>query len=296
VARIAWVNGKILAADEPAIAPTDRGFMYGEGLFETMRAYLGKVFRQARHLDRLIRSATEIGLSPPSRDLLERGIAESLAAGGMSNAIVRVTVTSGTGEVGPQTVVALVRPLKLPPPQHYSQGCRAASVAIGLAPGSALRRVKSLNYLDKLLAAAAAEWAGADEALLVDKDARVVEAAMRNVFGVVGGRLVTPPVARGLLPGVTREAVLEVAARAGIPADERDVTLSELQAADECFLTSSIAEIIPVASVDGRAVGEGAPGEVTKRLTEAYRVLVADELGLESDFAKATSDKSKRSG
>jgi branched-chain amino acid aminotransferase len=218
MAGIAWVNGKLFAPDEPAIAPADRGFMYGEGLFETMRAYRGKVFRQARHLSRLLASATAIGLAPPSRELLERAITEALAAGGMSNATVRLTVTPGMGGLGSQTVVVLVRQLKLPPPQHYSQGCRVASVAIGLASGSVLRTAKSLNYLDKLLAMRAAEWAGGEEALLVDADGSVIEAAMRNVFAVAGRRLVTPPLSRGLLPGVTREAVLEIVARAGAPA------------------------------------------------------------------------------
>ncbi|MGD0112120.1 MAG: aminotransferase class IV [Armatimonadota bacterium] len=283
MAGIAWVNGKLFAPDEPAIAPADRGFMYGEGLFETMRAYRGKVFRQARHLSRLLASATAIGLAPPSRELLERAITEALAAGGMSNATVRLTVTPGMGGLGSQTVVVLVRQLKLPPPQHYSQGCRVASVAIGLASGSVLRTAKSLNYLDKLLAMRAAEWAGGEEALLVDADGSVIEAAMRNVFAVAGRRLVTPPLSRGLLPGVTREAVLEIVARAGAPAVERDVTVSELQAADECFLTSSVAEVIPVALLDGRAVGGGAPGPVTKQVTEAYRALVAEELGFDSN-------------
>jgi branched-chain amino acid aminotransferase len=283
MAGIAWVNGKLVGADEPAITPSDRGFMYGEGLFETMRAYRRKVFREARHLSRLLASAGAIGLTPPHRELLERGVTEALAAGEMSTATVRLTVTSGAGGLGSQTVVVLVRPLRLPPPQHYSQGCRVVSAPMGLASGSLLRTAKSLNYLDKLLATRDAEWAGGDEAVLVDGDGCVVEAAMRNVFAVVGGRLTTPPLSRGLLPGVTREAVLEIAARAGAPAVERDFTVSELQAAEECFLTSSIAEVIPVASVDGRAIGGGAPGPVTKQVTEAYRALVAEELGFDSN-------------
>jgi len=143
--------------------------------------------------------------------------------------------------------------------------------------------VKSLNYLDKLMARRTARWQQADEAVLVDADGYVVEGAMRNVFAVIEGKALTPPVSRGLLPGITREAVLEVAARAGAATEERDLKLEELRGADECFFTSSVAEVLPVASVDGHAMAMAAPGPVTARLTEAYRSLVDEELGLGSD-------------
>jgi len=287
VAGIAWVNGRLVSPDEPAIAATDRGFLYGEGLFETMRAYREKVFRQKQHLDRMIAAAPKIDLAPPSQEVLNRAISEALAAGGMSNAVVRLTLTPGQGQLGAPTVVALIRPLTLPPPEQYGHGCRAASVPIAQVGAAALRRVKSLNYLDKLMAQQAARWAGADEAILVDADGCVVEAAMRNVFAVIGARLVTPPLSRGLLPGITREAVLEIAKRAGMASDERDIALAELKGAEECFLTSSIAEIVPVASVDGEAMKGAAPGAITKRLTEAYRALVAEELDFDSEGKRA---------
>jgi branched-chain amino acid aminotransferase len=281
MAGIAWVNGKLVSAEEAAIAPADRGFLYGEGLFETMRAYRGRVFRLSRHLDRLLASAPKIDLTPPGRGLLERAVSEALAAGGMSNAVVRLTVTPGLGRLGEPTLVVLIRPLTLPPPEQYGHGCRAVSVPVAQVGSAPLRSVKSLNYLDKLLAQGAARWARADEAILVDPDGCVVEAAMRNVFAVVGGRLVTPPSSRGLLPGITREAVLEIAGRTGLAADERDLPLAELKAAEERFLTSSIAEILPVASVDGET--GPAPGPITRRLTEGYRALVAEELGFDSE-------------
>jgi len=280
MAGVAWVNGKILSADRAAIAPADRGFMYGEGLFETMRAYQGKVFRLGRHLERLAAAAPELGLTPPAREVCERAVAEALAASGIGGAAVRLTVTPGLADAGSPTLVVVVRALTLPPPEQYASGCRAITVASALTVSALLRRVKSLNYLDKLLAQRRAEQAGGDEAILCDPDGCVAEAAMRNIFAVLTGDLVTPPLSRGILPGITREAVLEVAAKAGLRCHERDLQLGELIGADECFLTSSLAEVLPVASIDGRPLTGSPPGPVTRMLVEAYRALVSQELAI----------------
>jgi len=271
MAGIAWVNGRIVDADEPAIAVTDRGFMYGEGLFETMRAYGGRVFRLEQHLARMLRGAEELGLQEQARRLRSQEVTEALAASDLSDAVVRLTVTSSSA-------VVLVRPLSLPPAERYQRGCAAITLPSVITSVSLLRRIKSLNYLDKLLAQRTAEAAGAHEAILLDPDDYVIEAARRNVFAVIGGRAVTPPIRRGLLPGITRAAVMQVAARVGVGHEERDLTREELLSAKECFLTSSIAEILPVASVDGRTFR--AAGPVTAALTQAYRDLVAEELNL----------------
>jgi len=271
MAGIAWVNGRIVDADEPAIAVTDRGFMYGEGLFETMRAYGGRVFRLEQHLARMLRGAEELGLQEQARRLRSQEVTEALAASDLSDAVVRLTLTANS-------LVILVRPLSLPPPERYVHGCIAITTPAAVVQESPLRRLKSLNYLDKLLAQRAAETAGAHEAILLDPDGCVIEAARRNVFAVIGGRAITPPVSRGLLPGLTRAAVMEVAPRVGVGYEERDLTREELLSAKECFLTSSIAEILPVASVDGRTFR--AAGPVTAALTQAYRDLVAEELNL----------------
>ncbi len=273
MAGIAWVNGRLLPPEEAAISPLDPGFMYGEGLFETMRAYGGKVFRLAEHLSRMREAAAEVGLQEQAGRLRSQEVTEALSASGLADASVRVTVTRGT-------LVVLVRPLSLPPRGQYERGCDAVSVPAAQAPGTVLRRVKSLNYLDKLLAQREAKRQGADEAVLVEADGLVIEGAMRNAFAVVGGKLVTPPLSRGLLPGITRATVLEIAVKLGVPYSEHDITLSELQHADECFLTSSLAEILPVASVDGHRLGAAAPGPVTRRLMQGYRELVVEELGL----------------
>jgi branched-chain amino acid aminotransferase len=202
-----------------------------------------------------------------------------LDAGGLADASVRLTVTPGIAGAPAPTIVVLVRPLALPPADLYESGCLAVSVAAAQAPGSALRRIKSLNYLDKLLAQRTASQRGAHEAILVDPDGCVVEGAMRNIFAVFGGELVTPPLSRGLLPGITRATVLDIARGRGIPSRERDIALTELYAAEECFLTSSIAEILPVRSVDGNAMPAAAPGAATTAITAAYRELVAREAG-----------------
>lgn len=259
--------------EEGAISVLDRGFMYGEGLFETMRAYGGRVFRLEQHLARMRDAAADVGLKEQARRLRSRDVMEALSASGLTDAVVRVTVT-------PSTLVVLVRPLSLPPQERYERGCAAVAMPAAVMGGSVLRRIKSLNYLDKLLAQRAAERAGADEAILVDPDGCVVEGAMRNVFAVVRGELVTPPLSRGLLPGVTREAVLEMAEQQEIASAERDATVADLMAAEECFLTSSLAEILPVASVDGQALPAPVPGTITLKLMEGYRRLVAEELGL----------------
>ena len=280
MAGIAWVNGKLLPPEQPAISALDGGFMYGEGLFETMRAYGGRVFRLAQHLERLVIAAAELSFTPPTGQELSRGVEEALAAGELPDATVRLTVTPGIAGSPKPTVVVIVRPLALPPADLYESGCIAVSVAAAQAPGSVLRRIKSLNYLDKLLAQRTASQRGAHEAILVDPDGCVIEGAMRNVFAVFGDEVVTPPLSRGFLPGITRQTVLEIAGAKDTRCRERDVPLRELYTADECFLTSSLAEILPVRSVDGNAMRGGAPGPTTAYLARGYRERVAREIGL----------------
>ena len=273
MAGIAWVNGKLLPPDEPAISPLDGGFMYGEGLFETMRAYNGRVFRLRQHLERLIVSADDLSFTPPNAEKLTLAVEKALGEGGLDDAIVRLTVTPGVAGSPTPTVVVRVRPLALPPPQLYDSGCLAVSVAAAHTADNPLRRIKSLNYLDKLLAQRAAARRDAHEAILVDPDGCVIEGAMRNIFAVFSGELVTPPLSRALLPGITRATILKIAEEEGIPAHERDIPLTELYAADEAFLTSSIAEIIPIASVDGNSLKTEAPGPLTTSITKLYRAL-----------------------
>ncbi len=278
MAGIAWVNGRLLAPEEAAIGPLDGGFMYGEGLFETMRAYRGRVFRLAHHLERLILAAKELDFDPPTAPALTSAVHEALEASELSEAMVRLTVTPGAAAAESLTIVVLVRPLALPSADLYQVGCRAVSVPATHCSSSPLRRIKSLNYLDKLLAQRAAARKDAHEAILIDPDGCVVEGAMRNVFAVFEGALVTPPLSRGLLPGVTRATVLEIARARGILSHERDIPLTELYKAEEAFLTSSVAEIIPIAAVDGNII-KASPGPVTVGLMRDYRDKVWREVG-----------------
>jgi branched-chain amino acid aminotransferase len=274
------VNGRLLPPDQAAVSVLDPGFMHGEGLFETMRVYGGRVFRLEQHLARMTAAAAEMGLQQQAERLRPQDVSEALSASGLAEASVRVTVT-------PSTLVVLVRRLSLPPRERYERGCAVVTVPVALVRGHVLRQMKSLSYLDKLLAQRAAERAGAHEAILVDADGGIVEGAMRNLFAVTEGQLVTPPLDRGLLPGITREAVLEVAVRQQLPAAQRDIALAELMKADECFLTSSLAELLPVASVDGNPLNRPAPGTTTRQLMEGYRRLVVEELGLGGDAKRA---------
>jgi len=283
MAAIAWVNGELLSPDRAAISPLDTGFLYGEGLFETMRAYGAKVFRLPQHLHRLLTAAAELSFTPPASQSLAGAIQEALDASGLEDAALRLTVTPGLAGSATPTVVVLVRPLALPPPELYASGCHVVSVPSAHAPETPLRRIKSLNYLDKVLAQRAASHKGAHEAILVDPDGCVIEGAMRNIFAVFDGELITPPLARGFLPGITRAAVLEIAEADSIPQAERDLPLTQLYAADEAFLTSSLAEILPVASTDGNPMAGCIPGPVTSTLAHGYRALVAEELGLTDD-------------
>ncbi len=284
MAGVTWVNGKVLALDEPAISAVDGGFMYGEGLFETMRCYGGRVFRLAQHLERLHIAASELSFTPPTGQALAAAVGEAVDASQLDDASVRLTVTPGAVGAQSATTVVVIRPLALPPGHLYESGCLAVSVPSAQSADSALRRIKSLNYLDKLLAQRTAAQRGAHEAIIVDPDGRIVEGAMRNVFGVFDGEVVTPPLSRGLLPGITRQVVMEVGSAKGIPCRERDIALTELYAADECFLTSSLAEILPVRSVDGNQMRARRPGPVTIALTRLYRETVWRELGIESQM------------
>lgn len=279
MAAIAWFNGKLLSPEEAAISPLDPGFMYGEGLFETMRAYSGRVFRLGQHLDRLFAGAEELALAAPDRNHIARAVEEALAASELTDASIRLTLTPGPAGFSSPTLVVLVRPLALPSQELYLSGCKAISVPAAQVAATPLRRIKSLNYLDKLLAQREAQRRGAHEAILVDPDGCVVEGAMRNIFAVIKGELVTPPLSRAFLPGITRAAVIEIADEENIPRAERDLLLTELYSADEALLTSSLAEILPIASVDGNPLA-AAPGPLTRNLTSAYRSLVTSKLEL----------------
>ena len=277
--RLVYLNGEFLPEDRASVSIFDRGLLYGDGLFETVRAYGGRLFRLDRHLERLADSARQIGL-PPIGDL--SGPAnELLARNSLADAYLRITVTRGVGlgleatETSP-TVLIIARPLNLPPPETYARGYAVRIVPAEHARGAALPGLKSLCYLDKILARRRAREQGADEALLVNSAGALTEAAASNVFLVHNGRLVSPALDQGLLPGITRDAVIELARYV----EETVVPAGLLRDAEECFLTNSIMEIMPVTRADDYLIGRGQPGPLTTQLRQAYAELVRRELGL----------------
>jgi branched-chain amino acid aminotransferase group I len=263
----------------------DYGFLYGYGLFETMRAYGGKVFGLDRHLERLAGSAATLGIEVDS-PALKNAVMDTIRANGLSEARIRLTVSIGEGgtvpdpaSCGEPTVLVVAREYHPLPYEAYEKGYRAIVSTVRRNSKSPLSAMKSLSYLESMLARQEARAAGVDEAICLNENGFLAEASMSNVFLVNDGALKTPGIASGFLPGITRETVLELAGELGMTTVEDDITLEELLRAEETFLTNSVIEIMPLTEVDGKPIGTGKPGEVTRRLKAAYKELVRGEIG-----------------
>ena len=286
--EIVCVNGALVPRQEARISPFDRGFLFGYGLFETMRSYGGCVFRLDRHLARLTRSAEKLGLASELDTYeLEQSIYQTLKANKLANARIRLTVSAGEGEMTPDplvpkepTVLIMAKSYAPYPKRKYEEGFKAVVSSIRLNSQSPLSRTKSTNYLNNILARREASAAAVDEALMLNERGFVAEGSTSNIFLVAAGKLITPSEESGILPGITREAVLELARALGIEAVEGEIPLADLLRAEEAFLTSSVREVLPITSIDGKPVGRGRPGPVTKRLMAAYRHLVEATLEL----------------
>ncbi len=275
------MNGRITDAASAVIPIFDHGFLYGEGVYETLRTYRGEPFLFDAHMKRLRRSGGMIHLDVPGTDqeMLAR-IRETMAAEpGLTEAYIRILITRGVGELTynlaatptPSTVI-IVKPFPEPPAAHFTDGISLALVSVRRNHPSALNpKIKSNNLLNNALAMQEALRQGAEEALMLNQQDEVAECSQSNVFIVKNGRAITPPLAAGLLPGITREFVLDVAKDAGVPTEERTVTTGDLWAADEAFITGTTREITPVVKVDGRPFGDGKPGRITLQLLETFR-------------------------
>jgi len=283
--EIVYVNGALVPRQEARISPFDRGFLYGYGLFETMRSYGGCVFRLDRHLARLTRSAEKLGLASELDTCdLEQSIYQTLKANKLANARIRLTVSAGEGEMTPDpsilkepTVLIMAKSYAPYPKRKYEEGFKAVVSSIRLNSQSPLSRTKSTNYLNNILARREASAAAVDEALMLNERGFVAEGSTSNIFLVVAGKLITPSEESGILPGITREAILELAHTLGIEAVEGEIPLAGLFQAEEAFLTNSLIEVMPLSEVDGNPIGSGRPGPVTRRLMAAYRELVERE-------------------
>jgi branched-chain amino acid aminotransferase len=281
--RIIFMNDRLVPEEEARVSVFDHGLLYGDGVFEGLRSYSGRVFRLDAHLDRLWASARAIALEIPlAKDVVAQAVNDTLAANKLIDGYVRLVVTRGAGSLGldpnrtknPQVIV-IADTISLYPREFYEKGLRIVTAATQRVHSAALSpRIKSLNYLNNIMAKLEGLQAGCVEALMLNHKGEVAECTGDNLFVVRGGKLLTPPPDAGILEGITRGAVMELATAAGI--DCREVTLvrHDLYTADECFLTGTAAEVIPVVEIDGRKVGAGVPGAVTKRLTTDFHALV----------------------
>lgn len=282
----AWVGHGLVDAAEARVSVFDRGFRAGEGVFETLRAYGTHPFRLGAHLERAEAGAARLGFELPERDELSHAIIETARANAVPGQDLALRLTVTPGEIDPDvpfpptgvtpstaTLVVTANALRFDPGM-YRDGVGAAVV-----PWSReIPQVKAVSHLPASLARREARALGADEALLTDQRGMVLEGSYSNVFAVVRGILVTPPVEAGILSGVTRAVTLKVASDEGLPVEERPLSVTELVEADEAFLTASTREIVPLVRVAGRTVGEGRPGSVTAALHEGYRAEVRREI------------------
>lgn len=279
----ASINGNIAPAADARVSVLDNGFTFGDSVYETLRTYGGRPLALDRHLRRLRASASRIAVALPLTDeVLTARLDALLEAGGNAESYIRMIVTRGVGDIsynfdrvqGP-TVVMAVKPYAPLAPGDYENGVQAALVSVRRNAADALDpAIKSCNLLNNILAMREAQSRGAMEAILLNHRGEVAEGAGSNIFLVRQGAVVTPPLSAGILAGITREILMEVAAGAGHPVREQTLVAGDLFAADELFFTSTLKELAPIRAIDTSAVGDGKPGPITKSLLAAYRAAV----------------------
>ena len=278
-----YIGGKLYDKADAKISVYDHGLLYGDGVFEGIRAYSGRVFRLAQHVDRLFESAQSIHLKiPMSREDMARAVVDTMAVNGLKDAYIRVVVTRGGGSLGldprkttdPQVII-ITDAISLYPPELYDHGLKIVTAGTMRNHPSALNpRIKSLNYLNNIMAKVEAINAGCLEALMLNHKGEVAECTGDNIFIIRKGAIHTPPIDAGILEGITRDAVIELTRAAGIAIFERSMDRHDVYTADECFLTGTAAEVIPVVECDGRSIGDGKPGPITNDLRKRFHALV----------------------
>jgi branched-chain amino acid aminotransferase len=277
---LAYLNGRFVPTDEATVPVLDHGFLYGDGVYETMRSYGGKIFLLGRHLSRLKQSAEAISLPLPLPiEKIGEALQESLTVNKLREAYLRIQISRGPGEIGldpalcpAPTLVILVKPFKDYPPALYENGVNVAIVGTRRNHPLALNpAIKSTNFLNNILAKIESLRTGAYEGIMLNWKGYVAEGTISNIFAVRKQVLVTPSLDTGILDGITRDLVLHLAKQNKITIKEKLLRPRELAKADECFITNTTVEIMPVTSIDGNAVGGGTPGPVTRKLLEAYR-------------------------
>ena len=277
-----YINGQIVPQEDAKISVFDHGLLYGDGVFEGIRAYNGKIFTLDEHLDRLYDSATAISLKIPiTKAEMAEAIKQTMKANNLTDSYIRLVVTRGIGKLGldpnkcatPQIII-ITDTIELYSKALYERGLDIVTVTTIRNHFSALDpKIKSLNYLNNILAKIESIQAGAGEALMLNKDGYVAECAGDNIFIFKNNILRTPPSSAGILVGITRNVVMKLATEMGLQVKEELMTRYDLYIADECFLTGTAAEIIPVVKIDGRTIGTGKPGKLTLDLLKRYRDL-----------------------
>jgi len=281
-----YVDGTLRSREDAKVSVFDHGLLYGDGVFEGIRVYNRRIFRLDAHLDRLYASARALALTIPlDRAAMADAIKTTVRANRREDGYIRVVVTRGVGELGidplscpTPSVIIIVTEVRVYPRERYARGVKVITSATRQVSHEAVDpRVKSLNYLKNVLAKIDAQRAGADEALLLNAEGFIAECSADNIFVVRNGALATPAPLDGALEGITRGVVLQLAAEANVPAREARLARYDIYTADECFVSGTGAEIMPVVEVDGRTIGSGAPGELTRRLADAFHALVRRE-------------------
>ena len=277
-----FIDGKYYSERDAKVSVFDHGLLYGDGVFEGIRAYHGRVFKLKEHIDRLFCSAKAILLElPMSHAQLMKATVEACRANKLRDGYIRLVVTRGVGTLGlnPRTckkpsVIIIADKIQLYPQEYYQRGLDIITVPTTRNLHSALNpAIKSLNYLNNILAKIEANNAGVEEAVMLNAEGFVAECTGDNLFIVKNRALFTPPLSAGALYGITRQTVIELAEEAGLKVSEPNLTRYDLFNADECFLTGTGAELIPVVKIDGRVIGTGKPGPITRRLEEDYHAL-----------------------
>jgi branched-chain amino acid aminotransferase len=277
-----YVDGKYYSERDAKISVFDHGLLYGDGVFEGIRAYNGRVFKLREHIERLYCSAQAILLPiPMTPAAMEEAVLETCRQNRIRDGYIRLLVTRGVGTLGLNpnrckrpSVVVIADKIQLYPPELYEEGMEIVTVPTTRNLHNALHpAIKSLNYLNNVLAKIEANNAGVEEAIMLNSQGFVAECTGDNIFIVRQGQLLTPPLSSGALHGITRGVVMELARKQGWPVAEPDLTRYELYTAQECFLTGTGAELIPVVKIDGRVIGDGKPGSMTLKLEQDYREL-----------------------
>jgi branched-chain amino acid aminotransferase len=281
-----WIDGQYYDKDNARISVWDHGLLYGDGIFEGIRAYRGRVFRLEEHLERLYRSARSvlIEIPMPLPEMAER-VLDCVRRNHLVDAYIRLLVTRGVGDLGldPRkcrraSVVIIADRISLYPPETYEAGLKLVVAGTRKNAVDALNpRIKSMNYLNNILAKIEAIQAGVAEAVMLDRNGFVTECTSENIFMVRDGVLFTPTPVVGILEGITRGVVMEMARSRGTRVEEAFMTTHDLFMADECFVTGTGAEILPVVEISGRTIGDGSPGPVTRELLGAYRDMTRTE-------------------